>query len=595
MQDCDPERCSQPSLRPLVERHVPPFGGPVNPATAGLGAGAIAVKACTETYRTAMSLKDPYSRSVTAYRDPPRGLKSTLRHLGPGMILAGSVVGSGELIVTTKLGALAGFALLWFVLLSCVVKTVVQTEIARHTIASGETFLRVFNTLPGPSGRRPAWLTLPWMAVFVAACVVALATFVQLDDADRDARAALWLVAGVVTIGLVGAWITGRQRVRGAGLSAQPTSRGTMNWFTWLWMATMLLMFVNSGAILGGTGQALEMAFPGLLGEGGARYWSILLASVCGTLLLAGTYASLEKTLVLLVSSFTVVTVVCALLLQWTDFAVDWPEVAAGLSLGLPGKMSTTLVLTALAMYSGTGVSFSEMWNYTYWCVEKGYARNVGEPQPGPAWRRRAKGWIRVMQTDAVVTMVVYTASTICFYLLGAAILHEQGLDPDGRETLSVLSAIYTDGLGNWAAGLFLVGAFFVLASTVLSGTAGSGRMLADLLGVIGLIDGSDFRTRLRFIRVFIVVSLVLYSIAYWLFENPPQMLLVTSSLIAMVMYPALGLGALYLRYRRIDPDIAPGKPTTIWLWVCGLVLTVISPAGILLALAIGAGWIAFG
>jgi hypothetical protein len=119
--------------------------------------------------------------------------------------------------------------------------------------------------------------------------------------------------------------------------------------------------------------------------------------------------------------------------------------------------------------------------------------------------------------------------------------------------------------------------------------------MLADALGVIGLIDASDYGVRMRFIRVFVVVSLTLYSIAYWLFENPPQMLLVTSSVIAAVMYPVLGLGTLYLRHRKVDPRIVPGKPTTIWLWVCALVLAVISPAGILLALAIGAGWVSFG
>ena len=511
------------------------------------------------------------------------------------MILAGSVVGSGELIVTTKLGAVAGFALLWFVLLSCLVKVVVQTELARHTIASGETFLRVFNSLPGPSGKRPAWLTLPWMAAFVLACVVALATFVQLDEVGRDASAALRLMAGVIAVGLAAAWIAVRRQSRRAEVRSRQPARGTMNWFTWLWLGLMLLVFVNSGAILGGTGQVVEMVFPGMLGEGGARYWSILLATLCGGILLAGTYASLEKLLVALVSSFTLVTVVCTALLHWTDFAVGLPDVATGLSLGVPDEITTTLVLTALAMYAGTGVAYGEMWNYTYWCVEKGYARNVGEPQPGPGWSRRARGWIRVMHTDAAVTMVVYTASTVCFYFLGAAILHAQGLDPDGRETLSVLSAIYTDGLGGWAAGLFLVGAFFVLVSTVLSGAAGSSRMLADALGVIGLIDASDYGVRMRFIRVFVVVSLTLYSIAYWLFENPPQMLLVTSSVIAAVMYPVLGLGTLYLRHRKVDPRIVPGKPTTIWLWVCALVLAVISPAGILLALAIGAGWVSFG
>ena len=303
------------------------------------------------------------------------------------MILAGSVVGSGELIVTTKLGAVAGFALLWFVLLSCLVKVVVQTELARHTIASGETFLRVFNSLPGPSGKRPAWLTLPWMAAFVLACVVALATFVQLDEVGRDASAALRLMAGVIAVGLAAAWIAVRRQSRRAEVRSRQPARGTMNWFTWLWLGLMLLVFVNSGAILGGTGQVVEMVFPGMLGEGGARYWSILLATLCGGILLAGTYASLEKLLVALVSSFTLVTVVCTALLHWTDFAVGLPDVATGLSLGVPDEITTTLVLTALAMYAGTGVAYGEMWNYTYWCVEKGYARNVGEPQPGPAWQ----------------------------------------------------------------------------------------------------------------------------------------------------------------------------------------------------------------
>lgn len=542
-----------------------------------------------------MAIADPYSRSASEFKEPPRGFRKTLRHLGPGMILAGSVVGSGELIITTKLGAVAGFGLLWFVLLSCLVKTVVQAELARYTIASGQTFLRIFNDLPGPRGRRPAWLTLRWMAWFVAACVVALATFMNLDADTRTPAAACGLGAAVVAASFAGASFTGVLLRRLPSLRPGSQVRPTMNWFTWLWLGTMLLVFVNSAAILGGTGQVLEMVFPGLLGEGGARYWSILLALVCGGLLIVGTYASLEKLLVILVSSFTLVTVVCTGMLHRTDFAVEWSDLASGLALGLPPEMTTPLVLTALAMYSGTGVAFGEMWNYTYWCVEKGYARSTGEPEPGSAWARRARGWIRVMYTDATVTMAVYTASTICFYILGAAILNAQGLDPDGRETLSVLSSIFTDGLGPQAAGLFMVGAFFVLVSTVLSGAAGASRMLADAMGLIGLIDASDYSVRLRYIRIFVVVALLLYSVAYWLFENPPQMLLVTSSVIAAVMYPVLGLGTLYLRYRRVDARIVPGRPTTAWLWACALILTFVSPAGILLAIAIGAGWIGFG
>ena len=539
-----------------------------------------------------MTGNDPYARSADHYRDPPRGFRETLRHLGPGMILVGSVVGSGELIVTTKLGAVAGFGLLWFVLLSCFVKVVVQTELARYTIASGQTFLTVFNTLPGPAAPRPTWLTLPWMTVFALSCVAALAVYLQLDESAQTLEAAGWTSAGVAAVAVLSAAIVKKRQVKARSNVAAESPDPSMNWFTWLWLASLLLVFVNSGAILGGAGQVLEIVFPGMLGDGGARFWSILVAVLCGGLLLRGTYESLERSLVALVSTFTLLTVVCTVLLRWTGYSFGWSDISQGLAVSLPDELSTMLILTALAMYAGTGVAFGEMWNYTYWCVEKGYAANVGAPEPGSEWQKRARGWIRVMYTDAGVTMIVYTASTVCFYILGAAILHVQQLNPDGRETIEALSRIYIDGLGDWAAVLFVVGAFFVLFTTVLSGAAGNSRLMADALAVIGLIDGSQYNVRMRYIRIFVVVSLAFYAVAYWIFENPPQMLLVTSSLIAAVMYPVLGLGTLYLRHRTLDPRITPGVPVTAWLWVCGLILAAISPAGILLALAIGSGWI---
>ena len=537
-----------------------------------------------------MTTTDPYARNTGDHQEPPRGFWATLRHLGPGMILVGSIVGSGELILTSKLGAMAGFVLLWFILLSCFVKVVVQAELTRHTIASGQTFLTVFNALPGPAAPRPGWLTLPWMAVLVLACLVALAAFVRLDPPSQTTAAALLLSACVVVVCVAAAWI-----LRRSGEESKHPVRRKMNWFTWIWLAATLLTFVNSGAILGGAGLVVEMAFPGVLGEGGSRYWSILIASLSAALLLGGTYASMEKMFVILVAVFTALTVVCTVILQWTGYAVSWSELASGLSLGVPNEITSPLVLTALAAYAGTGVAFGEIWIYTYWCVEKGYARSTGRAEPGEAWAKRAKGWIRIMYTDVLVTMVVYTVSTVCFYLLGAAILHAKQINPDGRETIISLSSMYTESFGDWAATLFLVGAFFVLLTTVLSGAAGYSRFLSDTLAVIGLIDPSDYGARRRFIRVFVVVSLILYSIAYWLFENPPQMLIISSSLIAAVMFPVLGLGVLYLRHRKLDSRIVPGPLITGWLWVCAIVLAVVSPVGVLIALAIQAGWLSFG
>ena len=87
-------------------------------------------------------------------REPPTTLKGTLREVGPGIIIAGSVVGSGELIATTIAGAEAGFWLLWIILVGCIVKVSVQLEVGRAAVLSGRTTLALFSTLPGwkPAG-----------------------------------------------------------------------------------------------------------------------------------------------------------------------------------------------------------------------------------------------------------------------------------------------------------------------------------------------------------------------------------------------------------------------------------------------------------
>ena len=51
---------------------------------------------------------DLYARDAESFREPPRTLGAMMGWLGPGLILVGSIVGSGELIMTTKLGAQAG-------------------------------------------------------------------------------------------------------------------------------------------------------------------------------------------------------------------------------------------------------------------------------------------------------------------------------------------------------------------------------------------------------------------------------------------------------------------------------------------------------
>ena len=48
----------------------------------------------------------------------------------------------------------------------------------------------------------------------------------------------------------------------------------------------------------------------------------------------------------------------------------------------------------------------------------------VGGDRDAAGWTSRAKGWIRVVQTDVWVTLVILTCATLSFYFLGAGVLH---------------------------------------------------------------------------------------------------------------------------------------------------------------------------
>ena len=93
---------------------------------------------------------------------PPTSFWKKLRFLGPSLIITGSIVGSGELIVTTTLGAQMGFVALWLIILSCGLKVIIQEEIGRYAIVTGETTLEAANRVPGPRWK-VSWVVWGWI------------------------------------------------------------------------------------------------------------------------------------------------------------------------------------------------------------------------------------------------------------------------------------------------------------------------------------------------------------------------------------------------------------------------------------------------
>ena len=114
-------------------------------------------------------IEDPYLFNTTSVSPSPSKFTQKLKYLGPGFILSASVVGSGELISTTTLGAKAGFVTLWVILVSCLVKIVLQLEFGRQSITRGVSAMNLMNELPGPRfGRRKvSWGVWSWLVLWI--------------------------------------------------------------------------------------------------------------------------------------------------------------------------------------------------------------------------------------------------------------------------------------------------------------------------------------------------------------------------------------------------------------------------------------------
>jgi Mn2+/Fe2+ NRAMP family transporter len=462
---------------------------------------------------------DPYALRDDAIQPPPASLWAALGKIGPGIILAGSIIGSGELLLTTSLGAQYGFVFLWLILFSCVVKVFVQIELGRYAISSGMPTLTALDSLPGPR----------WGA----------------------------------------------------------------HWLVWWWFIMLLATVFQLGAMVGGVGQALHLAFPkispafaglfaqiwpGLSGALAARpehFWAVLTALAAVLLLLSGGYTRIERVTTFLVVAVTFVTVLCVVMLPGTGFPIRASDIADGFSLKVLA-LPAAAVAAAFSTFGITGVGASELYAYPYWCLEKGYARYTGPRTKDDQWAARAKGWIRVMYLDAWVSMVVFTVATVAFYVMGATVLHRQNLKPEKSQMIATLAEMYVPAFGSWTKVFFLIGAWAVLFKTLYVASASHSRLTTDFLGLNHLVKFKDPFTRPRWIRRFCVFYPLLALVLY-LFVRDPRMMVIVGGFFQAATLPVITGAAIFLRYFRVDPRLAPSRCSDACLWFAFITITAVS------------------
>ena len=423
-------------------------------------------------------------------RTAPKTFKERLKFIGPSVIVTGSVVGSGSIVMTPLLGAAAGFLLLWWLLLSMWSKPIIQAEISRYVVVTKKTFLEAFADMPG----------------------------------------------------------------------FKTTIQGkTTSWLVWFMFIGVIPSIAGMGGLAGAVAEAGNTMFPLLSTE----VWVFISCLITWLLLYFGSYRSLERTLLTMVLFFSFMTLIIALAMQSTEYQVNLNQISEGLSFSFP----TEHLPLALAVFGFTGISYGEIMAYTYWCLEKGYAENTGNDI------EEKKHWIKTMQTDVWITVFFITLGTLPFFFLGAGVLNNV---PELQESLatssfwdvdviSSLQNMFSLVLGGWAKWLFIILAFFVLFSTLLSGTAAFTRTIADYLISMGLVkEKTDTRTKL--IKLIAFVIPFLSGLFYFILPNPITLLLIAGIWAAMGL-PIVNIGALYL-VNKLEPALQPKVSTKVILWV---------------------------
>jgi manganese transport protein len=442
---------------------------------------------------------DRYHLTNHQVKEPPTGFFRRLGFLGPGFILSASIVGSGELIATTTLGARAGFIAFWIIIISCLVKVAVQLEFGRHAILTGETAMQLFNRLPGKRFGRGKW--------------------------------SLWCL-----------------------------------------FLLILLKLVQLGGMIGSTGIVLNMLFPGI----GVNVWILLSAFSVSILIYRGLYTIVEKLSLAMIAMFTIMTITSVVSLRFTPYAISGAELLSGLTFSLPAS----IIPVAIGAFGITGVASDEIIAYNYWCLEKGYAAYTGTRDDSEDWRRRARGWIKVMHLDAIAAMVIYTAVTAAFYLLGAAVLHGRGVIPEGNQLIETVALIYTESLGEGIRVAYLIGAFFVLYSSLFATLAAWTRMYPDIFGQLGWIDFADPRQRNRMIGILAWVIPLCWMTTF-LFLKLPVVMILFGGVVGSVMLFLVVVAALYIK-RSVAPVEPPGDLYNVAFVVSVLSIFAVATYGII-------------
>ncbi len=403
---------------------------------------------------------------------PPQSFGARLKRIGPGILLAAAAIGSGELILTPRAGAMFGISIGWVILVSIGYKLALTLGLARYTIATGEDIFEGFSHLPGPR-----------------------------------------------------------------------------NWFVWMMALVFLLGAVGYAGIALACGSALFAIFPAL----SMIQWAVVVVVVTFLLLLKGAYGPVEKAAFVL--SLTLIAGVLY------SLSVLQPPPGWLLREGIP-RLPPGSGQTLISLLGWTAGGTSTLL-YSFWILEKGYARPRGNPGAAADLSQdheHFRSWFSLARLDAGVSYMIMMFVSLAFLAIGSITLGTAGPDggplvPARDETTAVLSRMLTAAAGPQALYIFTIAALAILSSTIIGLVDGKARALRTAVRIIA--PRSRRWSDLAWYRAGITsLCLIIFAL---LFTGEPVVLIV---LVSALEAPVLSLSAVmlvYLLHARLRREDRPG------------------------------------
>lgn len=147
----------------------------------------------------------PAETSPSSIAVPPRGA-ALLVAIGPAIVWCAEYIGSGEVILATRTGAILGTGVLWAIVTGVFLKYLIGLAGGWYTVATGESMIDLFGRLPGPKNAF-VWVVLVAQlaasVISIGSIATAAGVFIH-ELTPLSPKLAGW---GVTLLAVVVAWV----------------------------------------------------------------------------------------------------------------------------------------------------------------------------------------------------------------------------------------------------------------------------------------------------------------------------------------------------------------------------------------------------